>query len=174
MMRSFTSPEPCPGLSPNDITAPLHPRGRAGVKSPFPEEEPPRPEFDETPESRENGKHEEGESPEPMIFACEQAGETVSAPRHITIFDWDDTLLCTSWMDTNGIRPELAHHAGDFAALETVVERVLGKALAVGKVFIITNSVEGWVNLTAAMCMPAILPYLEQAATPAVDDCSLS
>ena len=65
----------------------------------------------------------------------------------VTIFDWDDTLLCTTHLEAvqrqYGAIP--VHVRDQLAQLEKVVHQILLQAMAAGKVFIITNASEGWV-----------------------------
>lgn len=81
--------------------------------------------------------------------ACK--GQTVS------IFDWDDTLLCTSWlrqMDLNegvdGVLLKIAAHT----------KFLLEAALRLGHVYIVTNATTGWVESTAANFVPELMPVL--------------
>ena len=48
------------------------------------------------------------------------------------------------------------------ASLEKVVQSLLQQATEVGKVFIITNASDGWVQHSSAWCLPGLAPYLEQ------------
>lgn len=87
------------------------------------------------------------------------------APKHQTviIFDWDDTLLCTSWLRDydyeRGVGPveevplrQIARYARE--ALEVAVRA--------GPTYIITNAAVGWVEYSAAKWAPELLPILRQ------------
>lgn len=82
----------------------------------------------------------------------------------VTIFDWDDTLLCTTHLEMvqrqYGAIP--VHVRDQLAQLEKVVHQILLQAMAAGKVFIITNASEGWVQHSAGMCMPGLSEPLKQ------------
>ena len=82
----------------------------------------------------------------------------------VTIFDWDDTLLCTTHLEAvqrqYGAIP--VHVRDQLAQLEKVVHQILVQAMAAGKVFIITNASEGWVQHSSGMCMPALVELLKQ------------
>ena len=82
----------------------------------------------------------------------------------VTIFDWDDTLLCTTHLEAvqrqYGAIP--VHVRDQLAQLEKVVHQILLQAMAAGKVFIITNASEGWVQHSSGMCMPALVELLKQ------------
>lgn len=79
------------------------------------------------------------------------------------IFDWDDTLLCTSY---------LTQHDGDsklspaiqrrLQALESKAKELLELSMRLGHTFIITNAMEGWVEYSATKWVPALLPLLER------------
>mmetsp|Transcript_2151 Transcript_2151/g.4813 ORF Transcript_2151/g.4813 Transcript_2151/m.4813 type:complete len:368 (-) Transcript_2151:680-1783(-) len=81
----------------------------------------------------------------------------------VTIFDWDDTLLCTTHLEMqqrqHGAIP--AQVREQLAGLERVVTTLLTQASKVGKVFIITNASEGWVQHSAQMCLPNLAPHLQ-------------
>ena len=83
----------------------------------------------------------------------------------VTIFDWDDTLLCTSHLEMvqrqYGSIPTQVRE--QLATLERVVQTLLVQAQQVGKVFIITNASEGWVQHSSSLCMPGIQGDLAQA-----------
>merc|ERR1719162_1035584 len=77
-------------------------------------------------------------------------------PKHqsVIVFDWDDTLLCTSWLnrmedsaETYEYLRKIAHH----------VRRVLEVALKSGHTYIITNAMHGWVEYSAAKWVPELL-----------------
>lgn len=83
------------------------------------------------------------------------------------IFDWDDTLLPSSWLSVKGLRldypAQLPHDVID--ELETHQESVcavLKKAAQCGTVVIITNAETGWVELSAQRFMPRVAPLLHQ------------
>jgi len=82
----------------------------------------------------------------------------------VTIFDWDDTLLCTTHLEAvqrqYGAIP--VHVRDQLAQLEKVVHQILVQAMAAGKVFIITNASEGWVQHSSGMCMPGLGDLLKQ------------
>jgi hypothetical protein len=78
----------------------------------------------------------------------------------VLIFDWDDTLLCTSCLHIFGT--SLLPHAlrcrlNDIAI---VARELLETAGRLGRTFIITNATEGWVQESAARWVPELLPVL--------------
>jgi hypothetical protein len=83
-------------------------------------------------------------------------------PKHQTlvIFDWDDTLLCTTYL-TMG-KPGLYQAAADtLKSIGGFVRKLLEQAAQLGHTFIITNATQGWVEQSAADYMPEVLPALE-------------
>jgi hypothetical protein len=91
---------------------------------------------------------------------------SLRAPRHQTviIFDWDDTLLCTSWLNrakSQGVQltPAVRNH---IRGIEREVTALLELAMQLGHVFIITNAMEGWVEFSTAQWAPGLMPILER------------
>ncbi len=83
----------------------------------------------------------------------------------VIIFDWDDTLLPSSFLASKGVRLESAIPAEDeiqlhLKKLEAAVVSVLSEALNHGDVHVITNAEYGWVELSAKRFMPAVVPLL--------------
>jgi hypothetical protein len=79
------------------------------------------------------------------------------------IFDWDDTLLPSSWLAQNGLTldaPIPIKFTAQLTKLEVSVSMVLERALITGTVIIITNSEAGWVDLSCRKFIPSILPLL--------------
>ena len=86
------------------------------------------------------------------------------------IFDWDDTLLPSSWLSVKGLRldypAQLPKDVID--ELETHQESVcavLTKAAQCGTVVIITNAETGWVELSAPRFMQLWLTTLSSSTT---------
>ena len=75
----------------------------------------------------------------------------------VTIFDWDDTLLCTTHLEMvqrqYGAIPVQVRE--QLASLERVVLSLLENAVKNGKAFIITNASEGWVQHCRRCACPA-------------------
>jgi len=77
------------------------------------------------------------------------------------IFDWDDTILPTSWLErihalsaASPLRPEVQRH---MTALCGVVSQTLTLATSMGTTIIITNSAPGWVDQSCQLFMPQII-----------------
>lgn len=86
------------------------------------------------------------------------------------IFDWDDTLLSSSYLSGKGYRLDSVLVRGDGSdidielnKLEQSVIQLLTTALQYGNtVHIITNAETGWVQLSAAKFIPAVVPMLSK------------
>jgi predicted 2-oxoglutarate/Fe(II)-dependent dioxygenase YbiX len=82
--------------------------------------------------------------------------------RHnIIVFDWDDTLLASTFLSSKGYRLDtdralLLDIEKSLQELETSIITVLNTALQHGEVHIITNAETGWVELSAAKFIPSV------------------
>jgi len=82
------------------------------------------------------------------------------------IFDWDDTLLPSTWLVKQGLRldfPEVLPESArvTLRRIEEGIIALLTKAKSYGKVIIITNAETGWVELSAQRFVPGVIPYLK-------------
>lgn len=96
-------------------------------------------------------------SSEDCPFATEQT---------LLIFDWDDTLLPSTWISKQGLRLDEASVVSDAQReeLNTVAQsaiRTLRAAKRHGTVVIVTNAERGWIELSSRKWMPSICPLLE-------------
>jgi hypothetical protein len=89
----------------------------------------------------------------------------------VIMFDWDDTLLASSFLSARGYRvdcvesPAVLSDPSDAAQLkaqEQCVVALITLALSYGNVNIVTNAETGWVELSAQKFMPAVLPLLSR------------
>ncbi|KAL7488452.1 hypothetical protein ACHAW6_015447 [Cyclotella cf. meneghiniana] len=83
----------------------------------------------------------------------------------IIIFDWDDTICPSSFVDRAQVDnykklPKKYHSL--FAEIEKCAEKCLAEASKYGEVIIITNSDDGWVKYSAERYLPALLPILKK------------
>ena len=84
----------------------------------------------------------------------------------IIIFDWDDTLLPTTFLSPGGIfdedidLPEIDNEK--LLKLEELASKILTDAVEKGNVYIITNAGKGWVEYSAKRFYPSILPILSK------------
>jgi len=72
----------------------------------------------------------------------------------LIVFDWDDTLLCTSAINAHSWT-ELQLHQ-----LERIGEDILRSSMQLGETIIITNGIESWVQNSAGRYLPGLLPTL--------------
>lgn len=89
----------------------------------------------------------------------------------VIVFDWDDTLFCTSflsillqgeWLRAGQWEKQRVQEVDEAAA------RTLASALELAAVCIVTNSVEGWVDHCVQTFMPLTLQILLEAKIPVV------
>jgi hypothetical protein len=81
------------------------------------------------------------------------------------VFDWDDTLLPTSWLEQQRLLHGAALRPGQFRQLQAVARachQVLDVADSMGQVLIITNSAPGWVEGSCAHFLPSLLQRIQR------------
>jgi len=84
---------------------------------------------------------------------------------NIFFFDWDDTLLCTSYLIPSGALNNMTLNKKDIdilTNLDCVVSKLLLKTLKLGYVFVITNGASGWVELSSVKFYPRTAKILEK------------
>lgn len=121
-------------------------------------------------------------TPSPIEQPCVSSSVTTGLPDCFTphlnqflfedtaiVFDWDDTLLPSTWIDRTGLM-QCVHaqrvgpvnlHIPELELIAQAVKRLLSKALEHGYVIIITNAEAGWVELSTRVFMPTLLPLLQ-------------
>lgn len=87
------------------------------------------------------------------------------APKHqsVIIFDWDDTLLCTTYLD-KFCKDQPPSEAVEKYLREIALraKSMLERAVISGHAYIITNATTGWVEYSAAKWAPELLPILRR------------
>jgi len=86
----------------------------------------------------------------------------------VIIFDWDDTLLCSSWLrEHDFLRQGGSANEELLASSEELLDAsvqharsALETATKAGHTYIITNAMSGWVESSAARWAPELLPVL--------------
>ena len=91
--------------------------------------------------------------------------EKPSTHQSVIIFDWDDTLLCTSFLNPSGFAGNEKSITSAVLAylkrLEESVVTLLTIAKKLGKTYIITNAAHGWVEYSSQMYMPRVHDILD-------------
>lgn len=85
-------------------------------------------------------------------------------PQHqcVIIFDWDDTILCTSYLN---MKPESASSPTvqkHLLSISSTASLLIETAMKFGQTFIITNAMKGWVEYSATKYIPSLLPTLKK------------
>jgi len=85
-------------------------------------------------------------------------------PKHQTviIFDWDDTLLCTSYLNLRQDQNLSGTTERHLREIEGAARKLLELAMTLGHTFIITNAMNGWVEYSSAKWVPEMLPVLQK------------
>lgn len=114
------------------------------------------------------------------------------SPCAVILLDWDDTLLCSSFLSAAGLRldsampdlsipldpaaPPHAKQAHEVAVqlreLETCVCQLLQQSIARSqRTLIVTNAEHGWVELSAQKFLPAVVPLLQSLTVISARTC---
>ena len=84
----------------------------------------------------------------------------------LIFFDWDDTLMCTSYLTPTGIFSEDISvpdkDKDKVKNLDLLVHSMLSKSIEKGTVYIITNAAPGWVEYSAKRFYPLAAQCLKQ------------
>ena len=84
---------------------------------------------------------------------------------NLFFFDWDDTLLCTSYLQPTGAFIDMEINKRDkeiISNLDSLVSKLLIKTMNIGIVFIITNGAPGWVELSSTKFYPKTSKILQK------------
>jgi len=96
------------------------------------------------------------------------ANNTINSNQEtVIIFDWDDTLLASSYLSSKGYRLDGVVERSvevdlQLSELEQSVSNLINLALTFGRVHIITNAETGWVQLSAQKFIPGVVPLLSK------------
>jgi len=107
---------------------------------------------------------------EPGCYSC-------SAEETCIFFDWDDTILPTSWLDRRGLLrgKSLGEPSNEqkpiLQALAKSAADMLEVAMGCGTVMIITNGTEGWVERTCERFMPELEHLVKQVPVVSARAC---
>lgn len=83
----------------------------------------------------------------------------------LVIFDWDDTILPSTWLEQQGLRLDDSirlndHQRSQLGSLTDCVIDTLSAAKRYGQVVFITNAEQGWVELSCQKFMPELAGLL--------------
>ena len=94
--------------------------------------------------------------------------KTPISPDETSIFlDWDDTCIASDWMRKGGLSTRTLDEgpvnpafleAAELISVE--LESLLLSARQLGRVFIVTNGTDGWVEMSCNLFMPRLLPLV--------------
>jgi hypothetical protein len=85
---------------------------------------------------------------------------------NLIIFDWDDTLFCTSYLENKyniSVNENIKINENEklnLLKLEEKVFKILHLAINSGDTYIVTNSSEGWVNYVTNIFYPLVYKFL--------------
>ena len=95
--------------------------------------------------------------------------ESKRSSQNIFIFDWDDTIMCTTFItprgyftESNLVDLEEKKDVALFSKLEDIIVKILSYAITKGETYIITNAASGWVEYSSKMLFPKVLPILKK------------
>jgi hypothetical protein len=105
----------------------------------------------------------------PAVSQSKSQSNNSAEKSTIIVFDWDDTLLASSYLSSKGLRLDSAVSRvneldSGLRELESSVISVLTLAMQYGEVAIVTNAETGWVQLSAQKFIPAVVPLINQLA----------
>jgi hypothetical protein len=83
----------------------------------------------------------------------------------LLIFDWDDTILPSTWLNQQGLRLDpdsqpTAWHQERLHEVALNAIEVFNMAKTFGTVVLVTNAERGWIELSCQKFMPALYPSL--------------
>lgn len=95
----------------------------------------------------------------------ESYAEQVEGLTTLLVFDWDDTLLPTTWLEQQGLLADNSAVASaeqklQLQQLALLAGQTLIQALRYGSVIIITNAEQNWVELSCQKFLPSLFPLL--------------
>lgn len=98
--------------------------------------------------------------------ASVRASHRFSREETVCIFDWDDTVLPSAWVQEQGLRLDADSWLDDWQRdelqkLAIGAAKVLRSAKRLGTVVLVTNAERGWIELSCDKFLPALYPSLE-------------
>eukprot|EP00451_Oxyrrhis_marina_P000852 CAMPEP_0204269086 /NCGR_PEP_ID=MMETSP0468-20130131/15575_1 /ASSEMBLY_ACC=CAM_ASM_000383 /TAXON_ID=2969 /ORGANISM="Oxyrrhis marina" /LENGTH=222 /DNA_ID=CAMNT_0051244429 /DNA_START=54 /DNA_END=722 /DNA_ORIENTATION=- len=101
---------------------------------------------------------EESAPSQPRIFSQSET---------ILIFDWDDTILPSSWLAKQGLgldEESVVSEAQreELKALEVEAAGTIEEAVRCGEVVLVTNAQAGWIEMSCAKFFPGLKPVVDK------------
>merc|ERR1719247_3160146 len=95
-----------------------------------------------------------------------KSGHRFTTEETILIFDWDDTVLPSSWVQDQGLRLDVDsvptfEQQQMLADLARYASETIRLAKQYGTVVLVTNAERGWIELSCQKFLPSIAPMLE-------------
>jgi len=103
----------------------------------------------------------------PQAPSCGGAQETkFELDETFFIFDWDDTVLPSTWVQRQGLRLDAgstlnAEQREVLAEVSVAAGKTLRAARQHGTVVLVTNAERGWIELSCQKFLPTLAPMLE-------------
>mmetsp|Transcript_1884 Transcript_1884/g.6024 ORF Transcript_1884/g.6024 Transcript_1884/m.6024 type:complete len:238 (+) Transcript_1884:212-925(+) len=110
---------------------------------------------------------EDEESVPSTEFGSDAASDSdCSSEDTILIFDWDNTVLPTTWLEGQGLGPSERSAPSEeqrslLGAMAEHARQTLHIAKAHGKVVLVTNAEHGWVEMSCKKFLPQLFPSLQ-------------
>lgn len=105
---------------------------------------------------------------EAEVSAAPGAGEGGEFTREETlfVFDWDDTILPSTWIQREGLRLDGASTVSEWqreqlSEVAAAAAETLRLAKLHGTVVLLTNAERGWIELSCQKFVPELLPIIE-------------
>jgi hypothetical protein len=92
--------------------------------------------------------------------------DVADAEETLLIFDWDDTVFPSSWLQSQGLNLDTSSGANvlqreQFSKVAETAAEMLHIAKQLGTVVLVTNAERGWIELSCQTFMPKLYPSLE-------------
>jgi hypothetical protein len=109
-----------------------------------------------------NQEFDVGNSDDGLSVCCSNIDTSVET---LIIFDWDDTLLPSSWLKDNMLLDsDICPSSEQQVQLENMADcarSTLQTAVQIGKVVVVTNAQEGWIEMSCTKFMPSLASLLK-------------
>jgi len=97
----------------------------------------------------------------------DQLAQIFSPEETILIFDWDDTVLPSTWIARQGLRLDdesvvSAQQRADLCVLEAEAFETFKVAMEHGEVVVVTNAEAGWIELSCKKFFPGLTEVLHK------------